>query len=183
MPAPIPTARRIEIMRAVSAGLAQGKPLTVICEALQASGRFTGQSLYNWLKDDPEAKFAIDYGRDLGHDMIAHECLAIADDRSDDVMYDADGTAHANGAAVLRAKLRIETRLRLLAKWGPTRYGDIKRVEVDGEVRQTTRHVLDPRMLDDTGRAALRHLIEHAQAQGLLTASEPEPIDAEYDEV
>lgn len=175
----IPAARRDEIKEAVTAGLMRGTPLTVICEALQASGSFTGRSIYYWLRDDPEAQLAIAYARDLGFDWIAHDCIAIADDASNDLLTDADGRQHGNGAAVLRSRVRIETRLKLLAKWSP-RYAEGSTLKVEGEVQVTQRHVVDPRSLDDTGRAALRHLIEHAKAQGLLPG--PEPIDVEYEE-
>lgn len=180
--AAIPAARRAEIMEAVAAGLRRGTPLTVICEALQAQGSFTGQSVFNWLKSDPEAGLAIRYARDLGFDWLAHECLEIADN-VEPVVYDNDGMPHPNGAAVLKAKVQIETRLRLLSKWDPKRYGEIKRLTVDGEVTTTTRHVIDPGSLDDAGRAALRHLVEHAKAQGLIAGPADEPQDAEFEEV
>jgi Bacteriophage Sf6, terminase small subunit-like len=183
MTAAVPAARRAEIIEAVASGLRSGKPLTIICDELQAQGPFTQQSVYNWLRNDPEAKEAIAFARLLGFDWIAHETLAIADDTSQDVIYDGDGTPHANGAAVLRAKVRIETRLKLLARWDSTRYGDTKTMRVEGEVTQTTRHVLDPRQLDDAGRAALRHLIEHAAAQGLLAEPDDEPQEAEFVDV
>lgn len=176
----IPAARRAEIKEAVTAGLMRGTPLTVICEALQAGGSFTGKAMYYWLRDDPEAKLAIDYARDLGFDWLAHDCIAIADDASSDVLTDAEGGQHPNGAAVLRAKLRIETRLKLLAKWSP-RYAEGSTLKVEGEVQATVRHVLDPAQLDEPSRAALRALLDHAVAQGLLPG--PETVDAEYEEV
>lgn len=181
MPAAVPAARRAEIIEAVSSGLARGTPLTIICESLQAQGAFAGRSLYNWLRNDPEAKEAIGFARLLGFDWMAHDCIEIADDTSNDVVFDGDGIPHANGAAVLRSKVRIETRLKLLARWDSTRYGETKRVEIEGELTTTTRHTIDPRSLDDAGRAALRHLIEHAQAQGLLEG--PDAVDAEFEEV
>jgi hypothetical protein len=175
----IPAARRVEIMQAVSAGLSRGTPLTIICEALQAQGSFAGRALYYWLRDDPEAKLAIEYGRDLGHDWIAREALEIADDTSNDTVIDSEGGERGNTAAVLRARLRVDTRLKLLAKWSP-RYREGSTVHLEGEVQVTQRHVLDPRLLDDAGRAALRALLQHAQAQGLIEG--PEPVDAEYEE-
>ena len=39
------------------------------------------------------------------------------DDKSNDVVLDAEGVPHFNTAAVLRAKAQVETRLRLLASW------------------------------------------------------------------
>ena len=182
MPAPIPAARRAEIITAVAAGLARGTPLTVICETLQAQGRFTGQSIYNWLRNDPEAKLAIEYARDLGHDWLAHDCIAIADDRTGDVVYDAEGVPHPNGANVLARKLSVETRLKLLAKWSP-RYAEGKTLRVEGDLQVTQRHVIDPGSLDESGRAALRHLIEQARAKGLIAGPDGEVQDAEYEEV
>lgn len=176
----IPAARRREIMEAVSAGLMRGTPLTVICESLQASGSFSGQSVFNWLKDDPEAKLAIAHARDLGFDWIAHDCIAIADDTSNDVLFDKEGNPHPNGAAVLSRKLRIETRLKLLAKWSP-RYAEGSTLKVEGEVSTVTRHVLDVRQLDPASRDALRALLDHAASQGLLPGREA--VDAEYEEV
>lgn len=176
--AAIPAARRAEIIDAVSAGMSRGTPLTIICEALQASGSFRGESLYNWLRNDPEARLAIEYSRDLGHDWLAHECLAIADEADNDVLV-GEGGARGNPAAVLRSRLRIDTRLKLLAAWSK-RYAQGSTLKVEGEVQVTQRHVLDPRLLDDAGRAALRALLQHAQAQGLIEG--PEPVDAEYEE-
>ena len=178
----IAAARRQQILAAVAAGLRRGTPLTVICESLQAQGSFADQSVYNWLRHDPEAKLAIEYARDLGFDWIAHECLEIIDDSSGDVVFDNDGKPWPNGANVLRARARVDTRLKLLAKWDPKRYGELKRIEVEGEVHTTTRHVLDPAQLDEGGRAALRQLLEHAKAQGLLES--PGPVtDAEFEEL
>ena len=180
MPAAIPAARRAEIIQAVSAGLTRGTPLTVICESLQAQGAFAGRSIFNWLRDDPEAKLAIEYARDLGHDWLANECLQIADDRSRDVLYDNEGNPHPNGANVLSRKLAIDTRLKLLAKWSP-RYREGSTLKVEGEITTTTRHVLDVRQLDEASRDALRALLDHAAAQGLLPG--PETVDAEYIEI
>lgn len=180
MPAAIAASRRAEIIEAVAAGLKRGTPLTVICEALQAQGRFSQQSTYNWLKSDPEAKVAIEYARDLGFDWLAHECLQIIDS-VEPVAFDAEGRPWPNGAAVLKARAQVETRLKLLAKWDPRRYGELKRVEVDAEVRTTTRHVIDPRTLPPELEQSLRALVEHAKAQGLLES--PGPIDAEFEEL
>ena len=142
--------RRAEIIDAVIAGISRGTPLTVVVEAMQAAR----PSVYRWLSADPEVQAAIGYARDLGYDWIAHECLEIADDGRNDWMerQDRDGEVigwQVNGEHVLRSKLRIETRLKLLAKWDPRRYGDTKHVEIDAEVNVTQRHVVDSRSLTD----------------------------------
>lgn len=177
----IPAARRAQIIEQVSAGLTRGTPLTLICESLQAQGPFAGRSIYNWLKDDPEAKLVMEYAANLGFDWLANQCLEIADDRSGDVLYDNEGNPHPNGANVLSRKLAIETRLKLLAKWSNRYSDDTKTLRLEGEVSTTTRHVLDVRQLDEPSRDALRALLDHAAAQGLLPG--PEVVEAEYDVV
>ena len=65
--------------------------------------------------------------RDEGFDAIAADCLDIADDKSGDVKIvggEDNPIEVCNTEFVQRAKLRIETRLKLLAKWDPKRYGD-----------------------------------------------------------
>lgn len=67
--------------------------------------------------------------RDEGFDSIAEETLRIADDGTNDWMEKhndrGDMTGwRVNGECVQRSRLRVETRLRLLAKWSPNKYGD-----------------------------------------------------------
>jgi hypothetical protein len=68
--------------------------------------------------------------RARGFDVIAAECLEIADDARNDFMErlkpgsDGEMESAYNAEHVQRSKLRIETRLKLLAKWDPKRYGD-----------------------------------------------------------
>jgi hypothetical protein len=154
-----------------------GLPLSVVARRNGTSQ----QTVDAWSKQDPDFAERIAAARALGWDNLAVECLEIADDRSQDVAYDAEGFPHPNSAAVLSRKLMIDTRLKLLACWDSGRYGPAKTLKVEGEIQQTTRHVLDPRLLDDAGRAALRALLAQAQAQGLIEG--PEPADAEFEEV
>ena len=74
--------------------------------------------------------------RELFADAIADEVLDIADtvQTGEAIEEGFDG----NGAfrkvktedAIQRSKLRVETRLKLLAKWSPEKYGDKKQVDV-----------------------------------------------------
>jgi hypothetical protein len=168
---------REQLKADVLLGLMGGLPLSVVARRHGTSQ----QSVSYWEAKDPAYAEQIAAARGLGWDSLAVECLEIIDDTTDDVMYDTDGTARANTAAVLRAKARVETRLKLLACWDHGRYGPAKTLKVEGDVQVTQRHVIDPASLDDVGRAALRHLLDHAKAQGLLAP--PEPVDAEFDEL
>jgi hypothetical protein len=65
----------------------------------------------------------------MGYDAMAEECLDIADNAGNDWMerLDAEGIPvgwQVNGENIQRSKLRIETRLKLLAKFNPKKYGD-----------------------------------------------------------
>lgn len=81
-------------------------------------------TIRSWMGADTEVSRLIARAREDGFDVIAAECLTIADDGSNDVVTDKDGNEHVNTEVIQRSKLRVETRLKLLAKWDPKRYGD-----------------------------------------------------------
>jgi hypothetical protein len=187
MPHPGKTGRRPrridrdQLRRDVLRGLVEGLPLSVIA---RRNGT-TQQLVSKWETRDPAFAEEIAEARALGWDSLAVECLTIIDDRSHDVAYDSEGVPHPNSAAVLRAKAMCDVRLKLLAVWDSGRYGAAKTLKVEGEITHTQRHVLDPRQMDEAGREALRALLTHAQAQGLIANSLPdsdEVIDAEWEE-
>lgn len=105
--------------------LSKGEPLAVICRDDHMP---TDRTVRNWMEAD--AAFASDIAgaRESGFDMIAAECLEIAEDGSHDYTFKkrSDGTDYEefDSEHYQRSKLRIETRLKLLAKWDPKRYGD-----------------------------------------------------------
>lgn len=110
-----------EICRRVS----EGEPLAPICRELEIGVT----TWYDWVKARPELSEAIARARLQGFDAIADECLEIADDARNDWMVRRDEDDKSlgyelNGEHVQRSKLRIETRLKLLAKWDPKRYGE-----------------------------------------------------------
>ena len=70
------------------------------------------------------------------------ECLAIADETQSGeiVTVKADGTKEVKTADMIEhRKLRIETRLKLLAKWNPKKYGDKLDLNVSGELQLAER--------------------------------------------
>jgi hypothetical protein len=84
------------------------------------------QKIYEWMAKDPDLSGAIARARVMGYDAIAEETLLIADTPE----WGLTETVSPNGASVTKAdmlghrKLRIETRLKLLSKWDPKRYGE-----------------------------------------------------------
>lgn len=81
------------------------------------------RTVYRWKAEDATFSARIAGAREAGFDAIAEECLDIADDTSRDTLTDDNGD-RANTEWISRSKLKIETRLKLLAKWDPKRYGD-----------------------------------------------------------
>lgn len=135
------------IFQAICERIADGEPLRQIC---RDEGMPNYRTFYDWidrddalLKSEDEnvrntslnlsARFA--RAREDGHDAIAEETLQIADDGSNDWMEKRNQNGEfvgytLNGEHVQRSKLRIETRLKLLAKWNPKKYGE--KVELAG---------------------------------------------------
>jgi hypothetical protein len=117
-------------MQRVLQGLSQGVPLTLLAH----QNGLHRSTVHAWKAEDEEFAQAYVYARALGFDRIAHECLQIADDTSEDLMADAHGVLRPNHAAVLRARLAIDVRLRLLAKWSSGGTCRQRSVKVDANV-------------------------------------------------
>ena len=129
-----------EIAQQMCEMLSEGIPLREIC---RMDGFPAWQTVYDWMyRDDALGddgvglSRAIARAREIGYDNMAEECISIADDASNDWMerLDKDGRSVGwmlNGDHVQRSKLRIETRLKLLAKFNPKKYGE--KVQVGGD--------------------------------------------------
>jgi hypothetical protein len=131
-PAPGEQCRERACALLIAERLRKGEPLAAI---LRAEGMPTHDALAEWRAQDADIERMISRAREEGFDALAAECLAIADDAADDTLTDAAGKKRVDTEAIQRAKLRIETRLKLLSKWCPRKYGD--KVEVTGEGMQT----------------------------------------------
>lgn len=99
---------------------------------------FSSSTVYGWINADTDLSERIARAREAGEEIIAQECMEIADNSTNDWMeQNADGDAvgwKLNGDHVQRSKLRIETRLKLLAKWNPRKWGDKQQVEHSGSI-------------------------------------------------
>lgn len=113
--------QRDKAIEAVIKGLSEGTPLTVIC---RRDGMPCDNTVRDWADSDPQLAADIARARDAGFDQIALDALAIADAAENDTKTGADGRRVADAEWISRSKLRVETRLKLLAKWDPKRYGD-----------------------------------------------------------
>lgn len=116
---------------AICMRLSAGEPLRAICrdETMPA-----WQTVYGWMEQVPEFASRIARARDIGFDAIAEEALHIADTPH----IGETEESSENGKKVTRSdmtqhrKLQVWTRLQLLAKWAPKKYGESIRQELTG---------------------------------------------------
>ena len=98
--------------------VARGKPITKFCAKPHNPSYRT---VTKWMDADPKMQAAFDAAREMGCDMLAGECLDIADDRD---RLDKDD--------VKNRALRIKTRMDLIGKWSH-RYGaKVQLADADG---------------------------------------------------
>ena len=106
----------------ICAKVAQGIPLAQICRDI-GLGLTTW---YDWVKARPALAESIARAREAGYDMIAADALRIADTPVEGIETTTDekGTSEKRGDMLGHRKLQVDTRLKLLAKWDPKRYGE-----------------------------------------------------------
>lgn len=148
--------------------LSGGEPLASIC---RSEGMPAVRTVSDWKAAHPS--FAADFARarDEGYDAIATDCLDIADDSTRDTIVGEHG-AKADAEWIARSKLRVETRLKLLAKWDPKRYGDSTKVEMAGNL--TLNHVSDSELDDELAQL---ELLEKTRTAALTATTKPTPPD------
>jgi hypothetical protein len=101
-----------------------------IASILRTPGMPSRTQFYAWLEDETRAeRFA--RARAAAMDAIADEAMVIADDGANDTYTDDEGRTRTDMDVIQRSKLRVETRLKLLAKWAPKQYGD--KLELAGD--------------------------------------------------
>ena len=102
-----------------------GEPLRQICRD-EHMPHWT--DVYEWQNRDKIFAQRIAHARELGEEAISQECMEIADNAHNDWMEvngrEGETAYKLNGEHVQRSKLRIETRLKLLAKWNPRKWGE-----------------------------------------------------------
>lgn len=113
-----------EAADAICARIAEGETLRAVCrdEAMPA-----WRTVYDWMTANGDFAARIAHAREMGGDAISQEILEIADTPLSGVRREvaADGQVKEVHEDMLgHRKLQVETRLKLLAKWFPKKYGD-----------------------------------------------------------
>lgn len=119
------TKRTPQMVDEILRRLAAGEPLAVIC---RDQGMPHPTTWRDWCHADNSLAIAYAGAREDGEDHLAAQCLEIADNPSPGLKekLDADGKViEVSKEDMLgHRKLQIETRLKLLAKWNPKRWGE-----------------------------------------------------------
>ena len=125
--------------------LSNGEPLRQICRDDHMPA---WQKIYEWMAKDEKLSGAIAHARDLGYDAMAEECLIIADtpQLGQTQVMDDKGSKVTIEDMLGHRKLKIETRLKLLAKFNPKKYGD--KVVVGGAPGEPVEHKVEISMFD-----------------------------------
>ena len=137
----------VVLKRSICEQIADGIPLREIC---RQSGMPAWRTVYDWVGADEAFAAAIARAREMGHEAIAEETVEMVDaepERGPDGKVDPGWVAHT--------KLRVEHRLKLLAKWNPKKYGDKIQAEHTGanggaiQVASTVTFVRPPARVED----------------------------------
>jgi hypothetical protein len=148
-----------EIAKQMCEMLADGIPLREIC---RQDGFPAWQTVYDWMyRDDALGEKgvglsrAIAHARDIGYDALAEDCLRIADNPmlSEKITLTEDPKTGNINRSVIQfddvnaRKLQVETRLKLLAKFNPKKYGD--RVQLSGDAENPLSHKVEVQFFDE----------------------------------
>lgn len=111
--------------------IAEGQPLRQICRDDHMPA---WQTVYGWIEAQPPFAERIARARELGFDAIAEEALEIADTPmiGETEETSEDGKKVKREDMLGHRKLQVETRLKLLSKWAPKKYGESIRQELTG---------------------------------------------------
>lgn len=107
--------RTPEVEERIIDALSNGTALRVVC---REEGMPSWRAVYDWMNADEDFATRVAHARDLGFEALAEDILDIADNTK------------AIGDHVQLSKMRIDTRLKLLACWSPKRYGNKQTVDV-----------------------------------------------------
>ena len=152
------------IAATIIAGLTRRIPLTVICSE---PGMPCDDTVRNWAEKDEAFGRAIARARDTGFDLIALDAMRIADTPVDGkrIKRSEDGTEVVVEDMLGHRKLQVETRLKLLAKWDPKRYGDKTTTELTGAGGGAIQHSIGLRFVDGEADAALTPVFTEPSSQ------------------
>lgn len=121
--ASVSTVRTKQLDEVLVEGLTNGIPLRQLCR----ENKIGKSAVYSWIEKDKELAGRIAQARARGEEELLDQCLEIADtpEIGEEITIKDDGATEVKHFDMLgHRKLQIETRLKLLAKWNPKKYGE-----------------------------------------------------------
>lgn len=115
-----------EIAAEICERLSTGEPLRQICRDTHMP---SWRTVYDWIEARPDFAARFARGRDIGYDAIAEETLELVDTVPERITSPAGD--RIDPGYVQWQRIRVEQRLKLLAKWSP-RYRENTKVELTG---------------------------------------------------
>lgn len=136
-----PTSYTLRVADEIVDRLCGGEPLAQICRDEHMPALRT---VYDWQDANEEFSARIARAREVGFDVIAADTLRIADTPKEGVVekmgVNEDGELFVVERRVEdmlgHRKLQIETRMKLLAKWSPRRFGE--KIQLGGDPENPT---------------------------------------------
>lgn len=121
---PFPSKKTDELIEQVLSRIAKGETLAALGRELD----FHPTVWRDWCREDESLSLAYAQAKETGYDVIADDVLSIIDAEPERLREkDEDGNIIAgrlDNASVTWQKNRAEYRMKLLAKWAPSKYGD-----------------------------------------------------------
>lgn len=138
-----PTLYAPHVMDYICQELSKGIPLTRIC----AGGYEPGEddlferpvvmpkprTVRDWEAEDPTIAAQVARAREAGEEALFEQCLEISDDETHDWVASKKGLL-TNEVNIARAKLRVWTRMEMLKRINPRKYGDRQQIEHSGKI-------------------------------------------------
>ena len=85
---------------------------------------FSSSTLYKWIDESTENAKHFARACEERQESLFEECLDIADDQEGDTYIDKEGQEKTNTNVIQRSKLRVQTRLDMLARMNPKKYSE-----------------------------------------------------------
>jgi hypothetical protein len=150
-----------ELVAEICERLSAGEPLRQICRD-DRMPHWT--RMYDWLSQDPDLSLRVARAREAGFDALAEEALEIANTPftgqkkvfSSGAEEGKDSVTVTEEDMLGHRKLQIETRLKLLACWNPSKYGN--KVALGGDPKNPIK--VEAQVEADTYLAALLKNVE-----------------------
>jgi terminase small subunit-like protein len=144
------------------------------CEAL---GLHT-PTVWTYAKNNAEFEGMVWAARMIAAEKLYDECIAIADDGSNDTYVDGNGLTKTDQDVIARSRLRIETRMRVAGKLIPKVYGENQtaaNVNVGVQVGVICDEETRKRLIAVRQSLALRSAPTHME----IIEVQPQPLETE----